>query len=60
MQSLLTVSGTSDQDLLNISLIAINDTLTDEIQVFREHANVFSEHMFLQIHFEPMREDQLK
>lgn len=54
MQSMLNVSA-QDKELLTISLIAINDTLTDEIQVFREHANIFAEHMFLQIHFEPMQ-----
>ena len=46
--------------LLSLSVIVINDCLIDEVQVFREHANVFAEHMFLQVHFAPMNKDQLK
>lgn len=38
----------------------INETLTDEIEIFREHTNVFQEYMFTYFYFEPMNEQQLK
>ena len=50
-----------DEDqLLSLSVMVGNDSLIDEVQVFREHANGFAEHMFLQVHFAPMNREQLK
>lgn len=42
------------------SVIVINDTLADEIQVFKEHTNVFQEYMFTSFYFNPVNEDQLR
>ena len=36
------------------SIVVINDSLTNEIQVFKEHTNVFQEYMFTSFHFNPM------
>lgn len=38
----------------------INETLTDEIEIFRENTNVFKEYMFTYFYFEPMNEQQIK
>jgi hypothetical protein len=40
--------------------MVINDSLTDEIQVFKEHTNVFHEYMFSSYYFNPTEGDQLK
>lgn len=42
-----TFNYVDEGQLLSLSVIVINDSLIDEVQVFREHANVFAEHMFL-------------
>ena len=42
------------------SICVVNDSLTDEIQVFREHTNVFQEYMFTFFYFQPMNLEQLK
>jgi Cdc6-like AAA superfamily ATPase len=42
------------------SICVINDSLTDEIQVFREHTNVFQEYMYTYFYFEPTNASQLK
>ena len=42
------------------SIMVINDSLTDEIQVFKEHTNVFHEYMFSSFYFNPTESDQLK
>jgi hypothetical protein len=39
------------------SIMVINDSLTDEIQVFREHTNVFNEYMYTWFYFAPPNED---
>lgn len=33
--------------------MVVNDSLTDEIQVFKEHTNVFHEYMFSSYYFNP-------
>ena len=43
-----------------MSLLVINDCHIDEIAVFREHVSVFAEHMFLEVHFQPMKFDQMQ
>ena len=52
------------QSLINspslFSICVINDSLTDEIQVFKEHTNVFQEYMYTYFYFEPMNDEQLK
>tara|TARA_B110000285_G_scaffold132640_1_gene148855 strand:- start:606 stop:1001 length:396 start_codon:yes stop_codon:yes gene_type:complete len=52
------------QSLINspslFSIMVINDSLTDEIQVFKEHTNVFHEYMFSSYYFNPTEGDQLK
>jgi hypothetical protein len=40
--------------------MVINDSLTDEIQVFNEHTNVFHEYMYASFYFNPTESDQLK
>ena len=40
--------------------MVVNDSLTDEIQVFHEHTNVFHEYMYASFYFKPMENDQLK
>ena len=42
------------------SICVINDSLTDEIQVFKENTNVWQEYMFTSFFFEQMNEQQLK
>lgn len=42
------------------SIMVINDCLTDEIQVFREHTNVFNEYMYTSFYFSPPNEEMLK
>ena len=42
------------------SVVVINDSLTDEIQVFKEHTNVFQEYMFTSFYFSPVNEMQLR
>lgn len=51
------------QSLINspslFSIMVINDSLTDEIQVFNEHTNVFHEYMYASFYFNPTENDQL-
>lgn len=42
------------------SMIVINDSLVQEVQVFKEHTNVFDEYMFFNFFFSPMSETQLR
>lgn len=42
------------------SILAINDCLTDELQVFRDQTNVFEEYLYTIFHFLPNSEEQLK
>ena len=55
MQSML--ASAQESHLVRVSLLVINDCHIDEIAVFREHVSVFAEHMFLEVHFNPMNED---
>ena len=41
-------------------MIVINDSLVQEVQVFKEHTNVFDEYMFVNFYFSPMSEPQLR
>lgn len=49
------------QSLINsptlFSICVLNDSLTDEIQVFKENTNVFQEYMFTSYYFAPMNDE---
>jgi hypothetical protein len=41
------------------TIVVVNDALAQEIQVFKEHTNVFEEYMFSTFCFNPMDQTQL-
>ena len=52
------------QSLVNspslFSICVITDSLTDEIQVFKDNTNVFEEYMYTSFYFNSMNMDQMK